>query len=393
MKGVVLAEVREAIIGAFTGPTFDMFLSDKLGFDRPAHVGDGPFAQVVHEVLKHFVGEGRDAYLIAEVAAFRPLKADIQRVYRQYARGLIGDAWIDRVEASQIATLEKYGLVPPVELQQAGKTTLATPLPFTDQGFQRQINAALPQLDAYVWATQLLKHMRRVCRIEIDDVARGTGFLVGPDVVLTNHHVLQTLIAGRGGGGSVKCRFDYMVRNDGQESDGTILGLKTAWPDWHLDSSPALANTSEHSGTPQPSPDELDHALVRLERRFGDEPIFKDGPRRGWIALPTATPNLHANMPLAILQHPNRQPVKLALDTNAVLSVNDGGTRVRYATNTDPGSSGSPCFSVSWKLVALHHFGDPEGRPPAYNQGIPISAIRDRLTREGHGAALGGDPP
>ena len=41
-------------------------------------------------------------------------------------------------------------------------------------------------------------------------------------------------------------------------------------------------------------------------------------------------------------QHPEGTPLKLALDTEAVISLNANNTRVLYSTNTEPGSSGSP---------------------------------------------------
>jgi hypothetical protein len=95
-------------------------------------------------------------------------------------------------------------------------------------------------------------------------------------------------------------------------------------------------------------------------------------------------------MPVLILQHPQRGPIKLAIDTEAVLQLYENGTRVRYSTNTDPGSSGSPCFDMNWKLIALHHYGDPLHDKAQYNQGIPIKMIRDRLKRSGKEGALGG---
>ena len=70
--------------------------------------------------------------------------------------------------------------------------------------------------------------------------------------------------------------------------------------------------------------------------------------------------------------------------------MNAGKTRVRYATNTEAGSSGSPVFDLDWNLVALHHLGDPAyDHPPAYNQGVPIDKIRERLTKAGKASALG----
>ena len=78
--------------------------------------------------------------------------------------------------------------------------------------------------------------------------------------------------------------------------------------------------------------------------------------------------------------------MKLALDTQAIIGVNGNATRVRYRTNTEPGSSGSPCFDANWNLVALHHAGDPNFTPgynPQYNQGIPIATIA-KLLKQRH---------
>jgi V8-like Glu-specific endopeptidase len=58
-----------------------------------------------------------------------------------------------------------------------------------------------------------------------------------------------------------------------------------------------------------------------------------------------------------------------------------GTTRVRYRTNTEGGSSGSPCFDADWNLIALHHLGDPNFSTPTYNQGIPFTAIVDLLEK------------
>ena len=53
---------------------------------------------------------------------------------------------------------------------------------------------------------------------------------------------------------------------------------------------------------------------------------------------------------------------------------------MRYRTNTEHGSSGSPCFDGDWALTALHHSGDPDfSRSADYNEGIPIEAIRAHM--------------
>jgi hypothetical protein len=255
-------------------------------------------------------------------------------------------------------------------------------------GLQRQIKLHIPSFDPVVWTTGLLAQLRRVCRIEIDDRPRGTGFLVGPDLVMTNHHVVGSVIAAQATSRRIGCRFEHWARIDHSVEPGIRVRLAESWPHWHVDSTPPTGN--EASGQPLPSDDELDFALLRLERRFGDEPMSPDGPRRGWVYLCGTEPAFPAGGPLAIVQHPMGLPVKLAFDTSAILSVNANRTRVRYATNTDPGASGSPCFDAHWNLVAVHHFGDPHHLPPTYNQGIPSHKIHERLVRAQVAGLLGG---
>ena len=133
--------------------------------------------------------------------------------------------------------------------------------------------------------------------------------------------------------------------------------------------------------------DELDYALLRLASRVGEQQV--EGAARGWIALPNSVLPLPADAPILIVQHPEGTPMKLALDTQAVVGPNGNGTRIRYRTNTEPGSSGSPVFTMDWDIVALHHCGDPKWQKPLFNQGVPIELIRRRLIKNGLEGALG----
>jgi hypothetical protein len=217
----------------------------------------------------------------------------------------------------------------------------------------------------------------------------GTGFLVGPDAVLTNYHVMESVLAN-GSASSVLCRFDYKVLSDGSRDPGVEVKLHAT--DWKLDYSPFTQ--SEKAGEPDkilPTKDELDYALVRLARPVGQEPgnprAPAGAPARGWVNIPAADPNpnpaFDPHAPLLIAQHPDGSPLKLAVDTDSIIALNSNSTRVRYATNTEAGASGSPCFDLEWQLIALHHYGDPAYGQPRYNQGIPIGKIRDRVRRPG----------
>ena len=102
--------------------------------------------------------------------------------------------------------------------------------------------------------------------------------------------------------------------------------------------------------------------------------------RRGWFGREDMGASPRPSEPLFILQHPGGRSMKLAFDTDAVVGENANGTRLRYRTNTEPGSSGAPCLDGRGRLVALHHLGDPGWHaPPRFNQGIPIARIAKRI--------------
>ena len=240
-------------------------------------------------------------------------------------------------------------------------------------------------LDVNTWREKLGKIEAQVCRIEItkkdSKKEYGTGFLIAPNVVMTNYHVIESVIKGNATPKDVILRFDYKRLADGKIiNPGTTYHLVEDY--WEIDKSPY----SEPENT-LPTPDELDYAILRVNGEPGEEQIGENpdpsSSKRGWIKLPVEPYyEFSPDTPLLIVQHPNKEPLKLALDTEAIIGVNENCTTVKYKTNTEPGSSGSPCFDLNWNLVALHHSGDPNWNPK-YNAGSPFSAICMRLTRQG----------
>ena len=216
---------------------------------------------------------------------------------------------------------------------------------------------------------------RRVCRIRASSSTTtlwGTGFLVGPGSILTNCHVVRHVVGQPNP--DVTFQFDYRVRPDGSTSDGVTLGPNTGGDGWLVCSSPHSKYDLEVAPTGLPTDEELDYALVRIAGEPGTE--------RGWVDI-TSAPSAAPDQSLAILQHPDKAPLKLALDTKAILALNGNQTRVTYRTNTIGGSSGSPCFNMDWQPVALHHSGDPAAPdfPATRNQGIPFGAITKHVAR------------
>ena len=110
-------------------------------------------------------------------------------------------------------------------------------------------------------------------------------------------------------------------------------------------------------------------------------------PERGCCTLADPPP-IAAGAALIIVQHPRGEPMRFAIDTDAVIGFVHDDLRLRYRTNTEAGSSGSPCFSMGWDLQALHHLGDPAAGPAPFNQGIPVGLNRASIQASGQGALL-----
>ena len=327
-----------------------------------------PLRPTISDLLIALEDIGSTAKFLSYVYANRPGRPDV--------RTEIVKAFPDAVAVPE----QKIEL----SAQTAGAPQADAPTNAHAPGLQRNVRPYLAKLDIRVWQSRLVQIERRVCRVELEGTAVGTGFLVGPDTVLTNWHVFEAA-KNQGKVAGLGCRFDYELLPDGKVQPGQLILLQAGGL---VDSSPySVAEGTDKPENPLPTTAELDYALLRLASRVGEQQV--DGVARGWIALPKAVLPLTADGPILIVQHPQGTPMKLAMDTQAVIGLNGNGTRINYRTNTDPGSSGSPVFTMDWDLVALHHSGDPAWVNPTYNQGVPIELVRQRIEANGFGNALG----
>ena len=236
-------------------------------------------------------------------------------------------------------------------------------------------------LDVNEWRQKLGEIESQVCRIEINRQAVGTGFLIAPNVVITNCHVVKDIILNeeertsegilRSASTDIVLRFDFKKLANKIINHGTEYRLA---PDWLIDKS------SDVKVNHLPQPDQLDYALLRVDEVPGNKPIGRSSEessvKRGWVEIPTAPHNFRLDQPLFILQHPKGEPLKLALEPYAIKEIDPSGILIKYRTNTDEGSSGSPCFDSNWNLVALHHTGGSN-----YNAGTPFNAIAKLLAQ------------
>ena len=292
---------------------------------------------------------------------------------------------MNREDTIQNGDIKTPGPVEDVEIQRGGKTSNGT-----KEGelaaLQKTITETSPTMDLQLWTRMLQRLGRKVCRIEVDEGAAGTsfgtGFLVGPDLVLTNYHVIQALIKEDNKvdhGSKLIGRFDY---ENTRAVPTTGVPVHAMEHDWLVAS--GIYTPEEAEGQPDlsaPDATQLDFALIRLATPIGLSPA-----ERGWVPLPTTAPAIYGGMPLIIVQHPKSAPLKFTVDTSSVMGLYSGDRRLRYRTNTESGASGAPVFDIEGRLVAMHHLGYPAwpaNAPTTYNQGIPIATIYRRLKELG----------
>ena len=116
-------------------------------------------------------------------------------------------------------------------------TSIALPV------LERQVQSLYPYLDVAVWRERLGQIETQVCRVEIPvdgKLISGTGFLLSPDLVMTNYHVMEAVILGEQGktGGQglaapakeVVLRFDFKRMGDGTVTNpGVQFRLASDW--------------------------------------------------------------------------------------------------------------------------------------------------------------------
>jgi len=179
---------------------------------------------------------------------------------------------------------------------------------------------------------------RSVCRIRLRNAsgesrAFGTGFLIAPGIVMTNHHVICDSAEAE----DALAEFDYERDVDGKEKPIVSFSVVA---DSVLSSEP------------------LDFCIARLApRSIDDRRPVEDF---GWLALDPQPGKTFIGEYLTIIQHPGGEPKQICVRENKLLKYDESAPTLWYETDTVAGSSGSPVFNQTWQVVALHHSGVPE---------------------------------
>ncbi|MEV5409033.1 serine protease [Thermopolyspora sp. NPDC052614] len=266
----------------------------------------------------------------AEAAAerYRRSTAEREEVRRRQDQG---DAFPDAPEqlASRAARLIQRSGVPVEAVMEATRTEhLDRP------AFHERVLGVSKELQAYSFLPRGARAARTVARVLLCENGRllpiGTGFLVSPRLLMTNHHVLPDARAAA----QAMAEFDAQVTVDNVPDTATRCHLE---PETFF-----IADAG------------LDFALVQVGPCDDGRP---PGERFGWNALSADRGKLVIGEPVNIIGHPSGRLKEIAIRDNRLeVRLDDF---LQYRTDTEPGSSGSPVFNDQWEVTALHHSGVP----------------------------------
>ncbi len=212
----------------------------------------------------------------------------------------------------------------------------------------------------------------------------ATAFLVGPELLLANHHILQTKETAQ----------RYQVDFEQSESPGVS---RRATISFALEPERCFIADAN-----------LDYALVAVAPRSIEG---ADLLRQGWLWLRGGLTS-HPGDAVSIIHHPLGASKRIALRENKVVSLSNPAasgveniaSRLWYICDVTRGSSGAPVLDDAWRVVALHSgdllrdpdeshvellLGDKDGELPLpedpavlANEGVVVGAILEDIGRQ-----------
>jgi V8-like Glu-specific endopeptidase len=240
-----------------------------------------------------------------------------------------------------------------------------------------------------IWFLNRGAELRRtVARIKVvtSDGAEGygTGFLVGPGILITNRHVLDQ--SDIGGDSLLSIVANAVAEFDVEIVPQVIAPGKTRL----VSSTPAVFRLAPQTLLLTDAWNALDYVLIALESKSIDGQ--HDISEYGFNRLSADMGKTVTGEPVFIIQHPNGESKKISLLNNKMMIRNEQSSYLYYEADTEPGSSGSPVFNRQWEVVALHHSvefaRDPEDRILAkdgslWNEAMGTAAIKTMSFNEG----------
>jgi endonuclease G len=162
----------------------------------------------------------------------------------------------------------------------------------------------------------------------------GTGFLVGPRMLMTAHHVIATPAMAAG----AEVAFELF------DAEGRVVDVR------HPKLDPERFFFTD---------EKLDVTVVALRTPATDRENTDD---LGWHPMIGQEGKIRIGDPVNIIQHPSGRSKTVVVHNSNLLHLENGGDRdpfLWYSSDTERGSSGAPVFNSNWEVVGVHHRSVP----------------------------------
>jgi len=319
------------------------------------------FGQIFEQVRQ--LGNNETSPYLIQVIGVPP--GENERAFARALGAAETDGWLDALWAK----LEQVGHVS--RTPDSGPATVLQQFVNEHSGFQdpAKINRMMP------------KRISQVCLLEVDQgESMGSGFLVGPNAVLTSWHVIKRLLNDEDEPTAdshkrIRICFDHITNAHKQENHSVIEG------NWLVAHS--KNHSTEDAQTDGVTTDNfsdnalvgfLDFAIVALSSCPGNERSFAN-----LASAVTPTPGSIGY----VLQHPEAFEQRIAQGAFGGFRPGAGQQRLLYSINTLQGSSGGMVVDAEFNLVGLH-----QGSVPALVDGeVMNTGISGKAICESAGAS------
>ncbi len=246
--------------------------------------------------------------------------------------------------------------------------------------FNRSLPEVIGEIDA------LRRTCRIICQVGPAEQEKGSGFLIGPHLVLTNYHVVRKLVLERkpiaGSHRSLRVEFDVLQRADDRLEKVQAYGVAESWlVECREAHEEELAGGGTGPNAPWPErpselAEKLDFAIIELDATPGHE--------RGWYNLDKNRPPL-SGQPFEVFQFPlgrgmSHKPGTFELPE--VFAFTDKPPRLLHNALTERGSSGGLCLAGNI-AVALHQADQGAGEDGEERKvAIPLSLIAEAAAQK-----------
>jgi len=346
-------ELHGALIEAFpTKPGLTRMVDFELGQSLDVISTASSLADITYELLKWAQATGNLGQLVNAARTANPGNVRLRRFEESIVRA--------RNERPQDPALRQF----------ADQVHLSPGPAVTPQQLERIVEEGAENLSIEDWLRAQSRSELAVCLVEFGGKPGATGFLIGPDLIMTAGTAVGNIANSRM---AATLRFDYRAYGDGQTlTAGQPYGL-AAMP--VADSSPVEI---------------FDYAVLRADGRPGDDPVGGQAgaPPRGWL-VPVAH-EFRQGESLFVIQHPEGAPLKIshgslvevATDTSTFADPPAQEPRIVYDVPTGFGSGGGPIFSRNWELVGIHE-GNVQRDRRDRKRGVSMTPIIPRLKKKG----------